>query len=262
MKRHLVYAAALMVLGPSLIPAQELVIHERRVNRQRITTIGLVPPPLGHHGPGPMGPGGVVPGPGGMVPGQGIIIPGPGGVIPPGTIVPAPAEKLDKEPKKEPTKKEPAKPEKEPAKKEPAKPEAAKPGAAAPGAVPGVIPGGLPVNPGAQLAAITETALDAVAWLGCNSFIDCKGRCWKQVSGQPYTDQPLLIGGLLLQGNDGSLQFFARSGRLFQLGVDANATGGPGAMRRGAAAGACPTGGCGATAASATRCPGGKCPLR
>jgi hypothetical protein len=231
--------------------AQELILQEKRINRQKITTIAIIPVP---GMPGVMHPAPCAPGLGGPgLPGPGGIVPAPGTVLPPGTVIPAP-EQI-----------KPGKEEPKPGKEEP------KPGAVVPpGAVQGAV---VPLLP-----AITQCVLDTTAWLGCNSFIDCQGRCWRQVGGQPYMDQPLRIGGAMLRANDGSMQFFTGSGRLFQLGVDPAVTaqagaGGPvGRPQPGGPVGrpqpgmqplTCANGRCGvAQTAVGGQCAGGRCGIR
>jgi len=214
MKRRLVVSLALLVLVPALLPAQELILHERKINRQRITTIACVPGPgMMVPAPGMILPPGAVPGPGRIVPGPGNFQPVPGAVVPaPGGIIPAP--------------------EIEKAKQEVQVPspgtEAAKP---------------------ATAPAVTAAVLDSTAWLDGKSFIDGQGRCWQQVSGQAYPDCPIQVAGLLLCGNDGSVQFFTHSGRLFKMGLNP-------ALVKQTPAGQCATGRC-----STGRCSGGQCQI-
>ncbi len=217
MKRHLVVATALLVLVPSLLPAQELILHERKINRQRITTIACVPARPGMMMPAP---GMIVP-PGAGVPVPGAIVPAPGNVQPaPGAVQPAPGAKVP------------------PGEDERRKLDVSVPATDSTGAAPAVVP------------TATAVMLDSTAWLDDKSFIDGQGRCWQQASGQPYSEQPIAIGGLLLRTNDGSLQFFTSSGRLFRLGlhqpVAKQAPAGQGAAAR------CSTG----------RCAGGQCRIR
>jgi len=214
MKRRLVVSVALLIFMPSLVPAQELILHERKINRQRITTIACVPGPgMMMPAPGMMLPPGAVPGPGRIVPGPGNFQPVPGAGVPaPGGVVPAP--EIEKG-------------------KQEVQVQLAGPEVAGPAAIP----------------AATAATLDSTAWLDSKSFIDGQGRCWQQVSGQPYPACPIQICGLLLCGNDGSKQFFTHSGRLFKMGLNP-------ALAKQTPAGQCATGRC-----STGRCSGGQCQI-